>query len=140
MADDDAVQPDPGPVRRRPRKPRAKSFKGATYMFSSNVAGYSIPVFRQKDPLDGDAVGYWDPESHEIGLQLPAPSPGAEADRMLHEHLHAISVIVLPAELRLNEFQVNALSTTLIDVLSRNAPLREFLLSRILPVQVTPGT
>lgn len=137
----DIVVPDvPAVVRRRPRRPRSKSFKGATFLFSTNVSGYVVPVFRQKDPLDGDAVGYWDPESHEIAVQLPAPSPGAEADRMLHEHMHAISVIALPAELRLNEFQVNAMSTTLIDVLSRNTEFRDFLLSRIVPVQPTPAS
>ena len=133
MAGDDILLPGPAPVRHRAKRPHSKSFKGAKFLFTTNVSGYQIPVFTQKGALDGDAVGYWDPETHEICVTHPAPSPAAEADRVLHEHLHAISVIVLPVELRLNEMQVNALSTALIDVLTRNAELRNFLLTRIVP-------
>lgn len=136
MADDDVVPSLPPTVRRRPRRARSKSFKGSRFLFTSNISGYNIQVYQQKEAMDGDAVGYWDPESHEIGVTLPAPSPAAEADRVLHEHLHAISVIVLPPEIRLNEFQVNALSTTLIDVLARNSEFRNFILSRVTPVPV----
>ena len=138
MADNDVLPPDTPTVRHRPKRPHSKSFKGAKFMFNTNVSGYQIPVYRQKEPLDGDAVGYWDPESHEICVTHPAPSPAAEADRVLHEHLHAISVIVLPVELRLNEMQVNAMSTAIVDMLTRNTELREFLVSRITPVQPTP--
>ena len=138
MAGDNLIPHIPERIRRRTKKPRSKSYKGAAYMFTSNISGYSVAVYKQKGLLDGDAVGYWDPETHEIGLVLPAPSPMAEADRMLHEHIHAMSNIVLPIEMRLNEFQVNAISTTMVDALTRYSELRDFLLSRIAPAQVTP--
>lgn len=137
--DGDVVVPSlPPTVRPRARRPRSKSFKGATYFFTVNISGYPVPVFRQKNMLDGDAVGYWDPEAHEIAVTLPAPSPIAEADRVLHEVIHAISQVVLPADVRLNELQVNSLSMTLVDVLARNNELRDFLLARIITGQVTP--
>jgi hypothetical protein len=138
MDGDNVVLPDPTTVRRRPKKPRSKSFKGATYLFTSSISGYAIPLYRQKGMLEGDAVGLWDPETHEIAVTLPAPSPVAEADRVLHEYLHAASTIVLPPELRLNEYQVNAISTCIVDMLARNPELRTFLLTRMTPVEVTP--
>lgn len=92
-----------------------------------------------KKDIEGDAVGYWDPETHEIAVRLPAPSGPAEADRMLHEHIHAISSVHLPAEVRLNELQVNTLSTALIDLFARNPHLWDFLSRRIAPaVEVAP--
>lgn len=131
MASDDVLLPNPNPVRHRPKRPRSKSFKGTTALFSINIAGYVVPVFKHKKPLEDDAVGLWDPNFHEIAVTLPAPSPAAEADRLLHEVFHAISTVILPPELRLNELQVNGMSTALVDTLSRNVELRDFLITRL---------
>jgi len=81
----------------------------------------------------------FDPETHEIAIKLPGQSPVAEADRMLHEHIHAISEIVLDGDSRLTELQVNTVSTTLIDLLCRNRELREFLLNRLTTDNPTNG-
>ena len=83
--------------------------------------------------FDGDACGYWSPETHEIAVQLPGQSPVAEADRVWHEFLHAISTIILPPEARLNETQVNAVATAQIDLLQRNPSLLAFVVSRLVP-------
>jgi hypothetical protein len=72
-------------------------------------------------------------DTHEIAVVLPGQSPVAEADRMWHEFLHAISTIILPPEFRLNEPQVNAIATAQIDLLQRNPSLLAFVVSRLVP-------
>jgi hypothetical protein len=81
--------------------------------------------------FDGDACGFWSEETHEIGVQLPGQSPVAEADRMWHEFLHAISTIILPPGKRLDEMQVNAIATAQVDLLQRNPSLLAFVVSRL---------
>jgi hypothetical protein len=127
------VRTKPRPIRRSTKKPRYKTFRGSTHVLTANLAGYTVPVFKRKDPFDGDSVGMFQPETHEIAVQLPGQSPVAEADRLWHEFLHAISTIILPPEKRLDETQVNAISTAQIDLLQRNPSLLAFLLSRLLP-------
>lgn len=90
-------------------------------------------MFKRKDLFDGDASGMWCSDTHEIGVVLPGQSPVAEADRIWHEFLHAISTIILPPEARLNETQVNAVATAQIDLLQRNPSLLAFVVSRLVP-------
>lgn len=130
--DGNGVVLDPAkPVRRRRRKPKSKAFTGVTHLFTTTLSSYKIPVFSSKENIEGDAVGYWDEECHEIAVRLPAPSDAAEADRMIHEHLHAISTLLLPPDARLTELQVNTVSTALVDLLIRNGDLREFVIERL---------
>lgn len=132
--DGDNVVPDrPKAVRRRSKKPRFKTFRGASHLFTASIAGYEVPVFTRKDEFDGDAVGMWWPGTHELAVVLPGQSPVAEADRLWHEFLHAISTIILPPDKRLDETQVNAVATAQIDLLQRNPTLAAFILSRLFP-------
>jgi hypothetical protein len=133
MASDDVVRHPVRKVRSRTTRPRLKTFRGAKHLLTASVAGYTVPVFTRRDPFDGDAVGMWSSETHEIAVQLPGPSPVAEADRLWHEMLHAISTIILPPEHRLDETQVNAIATAQIDVLQRNPSLLAFVVSRLVP-------
>ena len=133
MASHDVVQHRPRAVRSRARRPRTAAFKGFRYLFTTNIASYQVPVFATRGLIKGDAVGYYDEEEQELAVQLPGPGAAAEADRVLHEHLHALSAILLPPEKRLDENQVNTLSTGLIDTLTRNPDLWAFLVQRIAP-------
>lgn len=130
MDGNDVVRDEPRAVRRRARKPKSKAFTNVTYLFTTSLSSYKVPVYTSKETID-EAVGYYDEECHEIAVRVPAPSPAAEADRMLHEHLHALSHILLPADSRLSELQVNTISTSLVDLLIRNDALREFLVERL---------
>jgi len=133
MASDDDVRSKSRAVRPRARRPRCKAFRGSTLLLTATLAGYKIPVFKRRDYFDGDTVGMWDADTHEIGVMLPGQSPVAEADRLWHEFLHAISAIILPVELRLDETQVNAIATAQIDLLHRNPSLLAFVVSRLVP-------
>lgn len=133
--DGDGVVLDPAkPVRRRRRKPKSKAFSNVAYLFTTTLSSYKVPVYVSKEAIEGDAVGYWDEECHEIAVRLPAPSDAAEADRMIHEHIHAISTLLLPPDGRLSELQVNTVSTALVDLLMRNRDLRDFVVSRLGPL------
>ena len=139
MASDDVVQRKSRKVRAGAPRPRFKTFRGAKHLLTATLAGYKIPVFKRADYFDGEAVGMWWPDTHEIAVMLPGQSPVAEADRMWHEFLHAISTIILPPDQRLSESQVNAISTAQIDLLQRNPSLLAFLVSRLVPdSQVDP--
>lgn len=133
MDDAKLVPPKPRAVRRRSKRPRFKAFRGSTHLLTATLAGYKIPVFRRRDLLDGDAVGFWSEDTHEVAVVLPGQSPIAEADRMWHEFLHAISTIILPPGKRLDEMQVNAVATAQIDLLQRNPSLLAFVVSRLVP-------
>lgn len=133
MDGDNVVQPKPRAVRRRNKRPRFKTFRGSTHLLTATLAGYKIPVFKRRDLFDGDACGMWWPETHEIGVVLPGQSPVAEADRLWHEFLHAISTIILPPDKRIDEMQVNAIATAQIDLLQRNPSLLAFVVSRLVP-------
>lgn len=133
MASDGVVRDRPKPVRPRAKRPRFKTFRGAKHLLTATLAGYKIPVFKRKDYFDGDACGFWAEDTHEIGVQLPGQSPVAEADRLWHEFLHAISSIILPPGKRLDESQVNAIATAQIDLLQRNPSLLAFVVSRLVP-------
>ena len=133
MAGNDAVRRKPRKVRAGVTRPRSKTFRGSKHLLTATLAGYKVPVFRRLDLFDGDAVGMWDPATHEIAVALPRPSPIAEVDAVWHEFLHAISTIILPPDHRLNETQVNAVATAQIDLLQRNPSLLAFVLSRLAP-------
>lgn len=133
MAGNDALRGKPRKVRPGAPRPRCKTFRGAKHLLTATIAGYKIPVFHRKDLFDGDACGMWDTATHELAVVLPAPSPVAEADRMWHELLHAISTIILPPDKRLDETQVNAVATAQMDLLARNPTLLAFVVSRLVP-------
>lgn len=133
MASDNVVRRKPRAIRPRTSRPRCKTFRGAKHLLTATLAGYKIPVFQRKDLFDGDACGMWVPETHEVAIVLPAPSPVAEADRIWHEFLHAISTIILSVEKRLDENQVNAIATAQMDLLARNPSLLAFVVSRLVP-------
>ena len=135
MADSDVVRRKPRAVRSGTPRPRFKTFRGSKHLLTATLAGYKIPVFKRADYFDGEAVGMWWPDTHEIAVMLPGQSPVAEADRMWHEFLHAISTIILPPDQRLTEPQVNAISTAQIDLLQRNPTLLAFVVSRLVPDQ-----
>ena len=133
MASDNVVRRKPRTVRSGAPRPRFKTFRGAKHLLTATLAGYKVPVFKRADYFDGEAVGMWWPDTHEIAVMLPGQSPVAEADRLWHEFLHAISTIILPPDHRLNETQVNAVATAQIDLLQRNPSLLAFLLARLVP-------
>ena len=133
MASGDAVRHPPRKVRPRAKRPRCKTFRGSKHLLTATLAGYKVPVFKRRDLFDGDACGMWVEDTHEIGVALPGQSPVAEADRMWHEFLHAISTIILPPGKRLDESQVNAIATAQIDLLQRNPSLLAFVVSRLVP-------
>lgn len=133
MASDPVVRHPPRRVSRGGTRPRFKAFRGSKHLLTATLAGYKIPVFKRKDYFDGDAEGMWAPDTHEIAVVLPGQSPVAEADRMWHEFLHAISAIILPLDQKLNETQVNAIATAQIDLLQRNPSLLAFVVSRLVP-------
>lgn len=133
MASDDVVRRKPRKIRPRTPRPRFKTFRGAKHLLTATLAGYKIPIFKRADYFDGEAVGMWWPDTHEIAVMLPGQSPVAEADRMWHELLHAISTIILPPDKRLDEMQVNAVATAQMDLLARNPSLLAFVVSRLVP-------
>lgn len=133
MASDGVVRRQPRKVRARASRPRDKAIRGAKLLLTATLAGYKVPVFKRQELFAGDTLGYWSEDAHEIGVVLPGQSPVAEVDRLWHEFLHAISTIILPPEKRLDETQVNAISTAQIDLLQRNPSLLAFVLSRLVP-------
>lgn len=110
---------------------------GATYKFTVIVGGYPVRVF-YAPVLPEEAQGLFYPDEHEIYLLPSAPSNASNADRHLHEVIHAISQFLMVQEDRLTERQVNTLSTALVDVLARNTEFRDHLVGWVTPLAEGP--
>ena len=105
---------------RKLKSPESRAIKGADYLYTIKILSHPINVFLTKQCEDPKGVGEWHPTEHEIYTISNVPSPHAQADRELHETLHAVSTVALPEEARLSELQVNTLSLALVDLFARN--------------------
>ena len=92
-----------------------------------DILGYKYKVTLSDDIKRRGREGECDPETEVITISSSL-SGRAFAETLLHEILHAITVIGLDEENRLTELQVNYLAAMLIEVLRRNPPLKGILM------------
>ncbi len=109
-------------ARREPKSkhPESRAIKGADYLYTIKILSHPVNMFKVKQCEDPKGVGEWHPTEHEIYTINDFPSYHAQADREMHEILHAVSTVALPEEARLSELQVNTLSLALVDLFARN--------------------
>lgn len=113
------------------RKPRPKIHKKALYDTTVQILSHPVHIFRTQDIDDEGNQGEFHIDKHEIYVQPDPPSSTSDADRMLHEILHAMSTIGLEEEDRLNETQVNTLSLMLTDFIAKNTEFIERLVRQV---------
>lgn len=109
------------------------------HLFTLDVLGYKVPVFRAKMAKH---MGLFTPERMEIYINDNlAAGPAAEVDTLLHEVAHCAACVILPADERgLSERHINILSTMLIEIFRRNRMLWNYLDERIRAIdEVTPN-
>ena len=92
-----------------------------------DILGYNYTVLLDADITRRGREGECDPEKEIIRVSAHLTSRGF-AETLLHEILHAITVIGLDEGNRLTELQVNYLAAMLIEVLRRNPSLKGILM------------
>ena len=107
---------------RKGRTHKSRAIPGAAYQYTVRILSHPVHVFKIVKFQDEEIQGEFHPDTHEVYV-THAPSRHAQADREMHELLHAASTLVLPTGSRLNELQVNTLSLALVDMIANNPHL-----------------